>query len=174
MEISSADSRERLLYEGRHLSLKQKGSWEYVERRANAAGVMVVAVTPEGGLLLVEEDRPPVGGPVVSLPAGLVGDEGRAEEPSQAALRELREETGYQAQALEFLGGGPSSPGLAAETVSFFLARGVRRAGEPAPQEQIRLHAVPPAQVRSWARDREREGTLIHPLLWAGLYLARL
>lgn len=173
MEIPPAGSIEKLLYQGRHLSLKQRGSWEYVERRANAGGVLVVAVTPEGRLLLVEEDRPPVGGPVVSLPAGLVGDEG-AEEPAQAAARELVEETGYEAQALEFLGGGPSSPGLAAETVSFFLARGVRRVGEPAPEERITLHAVRPGQIRAWARERERRGASIHPLLWAGLYLARL
>jgi ADP-ribose pyrophosphatase len=174
METSWAGSHERLLYEGKFLSLKQRGSWEYVDRRAGAAGVMVVAVTPEGALLLVEEERPPVGARVVSLPAGLAGDEDAAEEPSQAAARELREETGYEAQALDLLGGGPSSPGLSAETVSFFLARGVRRVGEPAPQGKIRLHAVRPGEVRSWAREREREGILIHPLLWAGLYLARL
>jgi ADP-ribose pyrophosphatase len=174
METVSADSRERLLYEGRHLSLKQTGSWEYVERRGKAGGVMVVAVTPDAKLLLVEEYRPPVGGRVVSLPAGLVGDEGAPEEPSEAAARELREETGYEAATLEFLGGGPSSPGLASETVSFFLARGVRRAGEPTAEEEITLHLVTLRAVRDWAQEQARGGALIHPLLWAGLYLAKL
>jgi ADP-ribose pyrophosphatase len=132
---------------------------------------MVVAVTPEGRLLLVEEHRPPVGGRVISLPAGLAGDEGQAEDPAQAAARELREETGYEAEAFELLGGGPSSPGLSSETVSFYLARGVRRAGPPTGEEEITLHAVPVSEVHSWARAREREGFRIHPLLWSGLYL---
>lgn len=42
--------------------------------------------------LLVEQYRPPVGRMVVSFPAGLI-DEG--ESPQDAALRELREETGF-------------------------------------------------------------------------------
>jgi len=42
--------------------------------------------------LLVEQYRPPVGKRAVSFPAGLI-DEG--ESPQDAALRELREETGY-------------------------------------------------------------------------------
>ena len=163
--------KDALLYEGRHLSLKQTGSWEFVERRGRAAGVMVIAVTPEGRLLLVEEDRPPLGGPVISLPAGLADGEGEAEDPARAAARELREETGYTADSFERLAGGPSSPGLSSETVSFYLARGVRRAGEPTGEEQITLHAVPVSEVPAWARAREQEGIGIHPLLWAGLYL---
>jgi ADP-ribose pyrophosphatase len=172
MEHSPADSHEKLLYEGRHLSLKQRGSWEYVERRGRAGGVMIVAVTAEDELLLVEEYRPPVAANVISLPAGLVGDEGAAEDPAEAAARELREETGYEAAQLEFLGGGPSSPGLAAETVLFYRAHPVRRAGDPTAQEEIRLHAVALRSVREWTRRRNREGAVIHPLLWAGLYLA--
>lgn len=172
MESSRAGSDEKILYEGRHLSLKQTGSWEYVERRFRAGGVMIVAVTAEGDLLLVEEDRPPVRGRVISLPAGLVGDDGTSQDPQAAAYRELREETGFAAASLEFLGEGPSSPGLASESVAFFRARGVARVatGEP----DITLHTVPLAQVRNWARERVAGGARIHPLLWAGLYLAGL
>jgi ADP-ribose pyrophosphatase len=167
----TTNSDDRLLGEGRHLSLRERGTWEYVERRGKPGGVMVVAVTPEGKLLLVEEDRPPVSGRVVSLPAGLSGDQG-PEEESEAAARELREETGFEASELVFLGGGPSSPGLSSETVSFFLARGVRKVGDPAEHEPVTLHEVPLASVRAWTRERERTGVRVHPLLWAGLYLA--
>ena len=169
-----AESRERVLFEGRHLSLKQRGSWEYVERRFRAGGVMVVAVTEGGELLLVEEDRPPVRARVISLPAGLVGDDGTPEDPREAAGRELREETGFEAASLEFLGEGPSSPGLASESVAFYRARDIRRAGPATGEEEITLHAVPLDRVREWTRERAAGGARIHPLLWAGLYLAGL
>jgi ADP-ribose pyrophosphatase len=174
MEVSPADGRERVLYEGKHLSLKQKGSWEYVERRWKAGGVLVVAVTADEKLLLVEEYRPPVDGRVISLPAGVVGDAPGQETPIVAAARELREETGYDATSLDFLGSGPSSPGLASESVSFYRARGLRRVGDPSGPEAITLHTVALAEIRAWTRGKEREGALIHPLLWAGLFLARL
>jgi len=174
MKTSADDRGERLLYEGKHLSLKQTGAWEYVERRFRASGVMVAAVTTGGELLLVEEYRPPVRARVLSLPAGLVGDAGTAEDPREAAARELREETGFEAASLEFLGEGPSSPGLASESVSFFLARGVRQAGAPTAEEEIALHSVPLPEIRAWTRQRAAGGVLIHPLLWSGLYLAGL
>ena len=174
MERSGAESEEKVLHEGRHLSLMQRGSWEYVERRFRAGGVMVVAVTPGGDLLLVEEYRPPVRARVISLPAGLVGDDGTREDPRDAAARELREETGFAAASLEFLGEGPSSPGLASESVAFFRARDVVFAGPATGEEGITLHTVALARVQDWTRERAAGGARIHPLLWAGLYLAGL
>lgn len=163
-----------VLFEGEHLSLLRAARWEYVERRGRAAGVMIVAVTAERKLLLVEEYRVPVRANVLSLPAGLVGDEGRRESARTAARRELREETGYSARAFRFLGAGPVSPGLASEHVSFFLAEGVRRRGEPSGDETITVRSVPLENLREFARRRARAGVEIHAMLWAGLRLAGL
>jgi ADP-ribose pyrophosphatase len=162
---------DRVLCEGDHLALKKRGTWEYVERRGANSGAMVVAITDDRHLVLVEEDRPPVGGRVVSLPAGLVGDEGE-EDAESAAARELSEETGYDCGPLVFLGQGPTSPGLSSETVLFFLGRGARRRAGARPEEGITVHEVPLREAFEWARERERSGARIHPLVWAGLYLA--
>ena len=64
-----------------------RNGWEYVEHRTAPEAAMIVALTAHGEIVLAEEFRPPLKAPVVSLPAGLVGDEG-PEDASDAARRE--------------------------------------------------------------------------------------
>lgn len=60
--------------------------------------VAVVPVTDEGEVVLVEEYEPQLGGTTLGCPAGGVHEAG--ETPAEAARRELREETGYDATDL--------------------------------------------------------------------------
>jgi ADP-ribose pyrophosphatase len=161
------------LCEGKHLVFLRRDGWEFVEHRTAREAAMIVAVTPDSRIVLVEEFRPALDARVISLPAGLVGDEG-PEEPLQAAARELREETGFDAEDFEHLTSGPGSAGASSEIVHFFLARGVRRAGEQSAQDkaQIRVHVVPLASLSTWAKERESEGRWVDPKVWAGVFLA--
>jgi ADP-ribose pyrophosphatase len=161
-----------ILFEGRHLNLLRRRGWEYVEHRTAPEAVMIVALTPDRRIVLVEEFRPALDATVVSLPAGLVGDEG-PETPEAAARRELREETGYEAPRLDLLARGPGSPGQSSELITFFLAPGVFAAGPQAEHDRktIRVHAIPVADLPAWADRREAEGAVIDPKIWAGLYL---
>lgn len=163
------------LFEGEHLVFKRRKGWEYVEHRTAKESVMVFARTPEGDVVLVEEFRPAVDAAVICLPAGLVGDEG-PEDAESAARRELSEETGYEADALELLGRGPGSAGMSSEIVNFYVAPRVRRGGPQGEREsqEIRVHVVPIGELAAWAREREAAGVLIDPKVWAGLCLARL
>jgi ADP-ribose pyrophosphatase len=63
---------------------------------------------------------------------------------------------------------------MSSEIVSFYLARGVRRGGEQGEREreEIRVHVVSVSQLPRWAREREAEGILIDPKVWAGVHLA--
>jgi ADP-ribose pyrophosphatase len=162
-----------ILCEGRHMLFLREGHWEYVEHRVAKEAAMIVAVTGDRRLVLAEEFRPPIGRPVVSLPTGLIGDEG-AEDGSNAARRELAEETGYAADAFVPIGRGPGSAGQSSEMILFFLASPARLAGEQAAhdRERIRVHVVPLAALREWAASREREGAAIDPKIWAGLWMA--
>lgn len=162
-----------VLYEGEHLELRRRRGWEYVEHRVAKESVMVVALTSDGRIVLVEEDRPAVDAPVICLPAGLVGDEG-PEESASAARRELLEETGWEAGALELLGRGPGSAGMSSEIVGFYSARGVERTGEQGEREreEIRVHVVSLADLVRWTGEKEDAGVLVDPKVWAGLFLA--
>jgi ADP-ribose pyrophosphatase len=162
-----------VLYEGRHMLFLRRRGWEYTEHRVAKEAVMIVALTDDGRIVLVEEFRPAVNAPVISPPAGLVGDEG-PEEAIVAARRELSEETGYEAASFELLARGPGSAGQSSELITFFLARGALLTGEQAAHDRssIRVHAVPIAELRAWAREREAEGALVDPKVFAGLYVA--
>jgi ADP-ribose pyrophosphatase len=162
-----------VLCEGRHMVFLRRNGWEYVEHRTAPEAAMVVALTDRDEIVLAEEFRPPMNAPVVSLPAGLIGDEG-PEDAIDAARRELAEETGYAAASWQRLARGPGSAGQSSEMVTFFLARPAVLAGGQAAHDagKIRVHVVPVAGLREWAQKREAEGKVIDPKIWAGLYLA--
>lgn len=169
-------SDEDTLYEGPFLRVKQRGHWQYVERVNARAAVVIVAVTDAGELLLVEQPRLPVAAPVIELPAGLVGDVAGSEDESlsDAAARELEEETGYRPASLTRLTGGPPSAGLANEHMVLFHARGLTRVGDGGgdPGERITPHAIALAEVADWLAAREAAGVLVDPKVYAGLYFA--
>ncbi|MES1929851.1 NTP pyrophosphohydrolase [Salinisphaera dokdonensis CL-ES53] len=167
----SADS---TLHEGEFLRLKRRDNWEYVER-ANARGaVIIVALTADDELLLVEQPRFPMQANVIELPAGLVGDiVGEEDEALEVAgARELEEETGYRPARLEFLTAGPPSAGLANEVISFYRAYDLTRidAGGGDDSEDITPHAVPLAEVESWLAAQQRTGKYVDPKIFTGLY----
>jgi 8-oxo-dGTP pyrophosphatase MutT (NUDIX family) len=87
------------LHTGRFLALVKEGQWEYADRVNATGAALIVAVTPENKVLLVEQYRIPVHARTVELPAGIIGDEpGNTHESNAAAARrELQEETGYTA-----------------------------------------------------------------------------
>ncbi len=85
----------RVLRRGVRLPDGTEGSWDLLDM---AATVAVLALTPEGDLVMVRQFRPGPARVVMSLPGGLV-DAG--EEVVDAARRELREETGYTAGSVE-------------------------------------------------------------------------
>jgi len=165
-----------ILHAGRFLELVADGRWEYVRRRNASAVVGIIAVTPAGELLLVEQRRIPVEGPVIELPAGLVGDEQADEDLLTAAGRELEEETGWLPGRCRVLTRGPSSAGLTSEVSTLVLAADLRRTGPGGgvPGEGITVHAVALASVPAWLAERAAQGVLIdhkiHAALW---WLAR-
>ncbi len=168
----------RTLAEGQYLRLIREGHWEYADRTRASGAVVIVAVTDDRRIILTEQYRIPVGRRVVELPAGLVGDvEGaETEQLETAAGRELLEETGYQAGAMELLTAGPPTAGLATEIVAFFRASRLEKvsSGGGIEHEEIEVHEVPLDEVAAWLEKRGRSGVYIDPKVYAGLYFCRV
>lgn len=162
-----------ILYQGRYLGLVQRDGWEFATRTNASSVAVLVPVTDQDEIILVEQMRLPVGKRVIELPAGLVGDQGSPDEPIlEAAQRELVEETGYAADSLSLLLECPSSAGMSDEMITFFLAEGLRKVGPGGgdDSEDIKVHHVPRAQASRWLGQRREEGLLLDPKVYTALF----
>ncbi len=160
-------------YAGRYLNLLERDGWEFASRNNVSAVVILVPVTDQGDIVLVEQFRKPVGKNVIELPAGLVGDhEDPDESILKAAKRELEEETGFEAAQLDLLMECPNSAGMSDEIVSFVMARGLRRVGPGGgdESEEIHVHTVPLEGVDHWLREQQSAGKSLDPKIYAALY----
>lgn len=141
---------EEVHWQGKFITAKSRGRWEYVARARGirAAAIIAIDTDPDGTrhILLVEQFRVPLGKRSLEIPAGLIGDhEGDEDEGDEvAALRELEEETGYTAERMENLGEYYSSPGMVSESFTLLRAHGLTKIGEGGgtPGENITVHRV--------------------------------
>jgi ADP-ribose pyrophosphatase len=73
---------------GKFLALVKEGHWEYAERTNAMGAAIIVAVTDDRKLILVEQYRIPVHARTIELPAGIIGDEpGSSHEAHAEAAR---------------------------------------------------------------------------------------
>ncbi len=124
----------------------------------------------DGRVVLIRNCRVAVDETLVELPAGTL-DPG--EEPLETARRELAEETGYRAGAMELLAVFYSSPGILDERMHLFLATGLAR-GEPDLQggEQIEPLIVPWREAMEMVRSGAiRDAKTLAGLLYYDVFM---
>ena len=176
--MSRTKSPLRTIAEGRYITLVEEDGWEYVIRHGVTGIVIIVPVTDDGKLVLVEQYRRAVHKRVIELPAGLVGDiDGQQSESMvDAATRELEEETGHRAAEMALLFQGPIAVGISDEVVHIYEARGLSRvgAGGGDETEDITVHEVPLADVNAFLAAQSAKGLGVDPKIFAGLFLARI
>jgi ADP-ribose pyrophosphatase len=130
-------------------------------------GVVVVAVTDDGRLVMVEQFRHASRKLGLELPAGVV-DEG--ETPEDAAVRELREETGYEGEPPRMLGCFDLNPSWQVTLVHVALVRNARKSAQTDEDEteDIRVRLLERGELRRKVTEGEVDaGSTIAALaLW--------
>lgn len=134
----------------------------------HTGSVVVLAVDEtrsEPHVLLERQYRHAAKGYLWELPAGRI-DAG--EKPLPAAKRELLEETGYTASRWRRILNFYASPGFVAETMSVYLATGLRAGtAQPEDDEVIQLRMVPlSTALRMVLNGTIRDAKTISSVLW--------
>lgn len=150
---------EEIVWQGRFITAKTRGKWEYVSRSRGISAAVILAVH-DGAVILVEQFRVPLGRTCLELPAGLIGDGSSDEAPELAAARELEEETGFRAGRIENLGQFYSSPGMVSESFHLMRAHDLERVhqGGGVEDEDIVVHVVPLADLGAFVADKRAQG----------------
>ena len=96
------------------------GKPAYREYNRHIGAVCVIPLTDDGEVICVRQYRYPIGDMLLEIPAGKLDFKG--EDPDEAVLRELREETGAVAGKMTFLGELDTSPALINEKIYMYMA----------------------------------------------------
>ncbi len=161
----TSDEGEKIVWQGKFITAKVNGKWEYVSRARGIRAAVILAIDEAGHVILVEQYRVPLGRNCIELPAGLIGDHDdvEGEDDTTAAARELEEETGYRAGRLESLGEFWSSPGMLSESYTLIKAHDLVKVGEGGGTdgENITVHRVPIADLAQFIAARRSLGDAI-------------
>jgi 8-oxo-dGTP pyrophosphatase MutT (NUDIX family) len=150
----------------RRLLVRERGAEHEYHVVQRPDSVQVVAVTTDGRMVMVEQERQGTQQRSLEFVAGLI-DSGEA--PNAAAARELEEETGYRAGQWRELGWYYTDPAILTNRVTVFLAEGCERVGAMNQDagENIRTRLEDVAEVPRMIEN----GTITHGLVVSAWYL---
>lgn len=139
------------------------------QRRALVLGapdwVNVIPLLEDGRVVMVRQWRFGIAAPTLEIPGGIVEED----DPAAAALRELREETGYRAGRVVPLGEVSPNPAILTNRCRTYLATELVQVGAPQADvdEELTVELVPLAEVPA----RVRGGEIHHALVVAAFHL---
>jgi len=128
--------------------------------------VNIVAITEADELVLVRQFRFGTEKESLEVPGGVVETD---EDPQIAALRELREETGYEGTECHHLGSLEPNAAIQSNRCHMYLVTNCRRVGDQDldPGEDVEVQLMPMARLP----EALRNGEILHALSVAAFQL---
>lgn len=162
-----ADFRFFSVREDRSISPRTGKAHDFIVMEMNH-WVNVVAISPQGRVVMVRQFRHGTEETGLEIPGGVVES---GEDPAKAAARELLEETGYTAEEIVPLGKVAPNPALQDNWCFSFLARDARKTDEQMLDagEDIDVLEIDPAEIRALVESGEiNHGVVVVALAFAG------
>lgn len=141
----------------------------YIE---TADWVNIVPITDDNKIVCIRQFRHGNETITIEIPGGMV-DPG--EDPSVSAVRECREETGYECGEVQSLGVLAPNPALFENRLHTFVARGAKKVGaiQNTLTEKTEVVLIPLDDVPDRLMSGEIEHALVVATLWRLLYLLK-
>ena len=133
--------------------LQSDGNNSFREIVKHNGGAAVLPMDDDMNVYIVRQFRSPFSHVLTEVPAGKLEPD---EDPLEAAIRELSEETGLVAEKIISLGEIFPSPGFCSEILYLYLATGLKQ-GESHPDlgEDLRIQKIPFATLLKMAENNE-------------------
>ena len=133
-------------------------------------GVAIFPVDADENCYLVRQFRYPFGEMILEAPAGKLE---KGEDPLDCAVRELSEETGFEAERLVDLGSCYTSPGFSTEVLHLYLALGLHAGkSHPDQDEYLNVERIPLGTLSDMVmRNEISDGKTVIAILKAEKYL---
>ena len=145
-EIEYKEMSRKLAYNGKRVQVEELEYLNgdkviYREHVKAGEASVILPITDDNKVIMIQEPRTPIGKVILALPAGMI-EEG--EEADKAAIRELEEETGYLASKIEFLREYHPSVGYSDEKIKIYLATNMKKTKQHLDEsEDINVIEVP-------------------------------
>lgn len=116
-------------------------------------GVGIIAVTPDREVFMVSQYRIAAKSIMLEIPAGKLE---LGEDPLEAGIRELEEETGYKANKIVPLGSYYATPGYCEERLTLYLATDLEFVGQHLDDNEfLDVSKVPLDELYSMVMDNK-------------------
>ncbi|GGF87315.1 NUDIX domain-containing protein [Paenibacillus abyssi] len=144
------------IFKGRVISLqvdtvKLPGGGTSTREIVKHPGASAVVALLDGKLLVVEQFRKPLEKFQIEIPAGKL-DAG--EDPMEAAIRELEEETGYRAKSMKLISAFYTSPGFADEKLYLYFTDELEKGNMSLDEDEyLSVDAITFEQAQQYIRE---------------------
>lgn len=138
----------------------------------HGGSVILIPIDDEGNLLFVRQYRHAAGMDLLELPAGTRDGDEPFEE---CAAREIREETGMEAETLTYVGSFYLAPGYSTEYMGVFLASDLKHNPLEADDDEfLSVEKIPIKQALEMAKRGEMpDAKTLAALMMAGSHLEK-